>query len=93
MFLLAKNQLPNWNEVYIRFLSPNNVTHLISVKKSIKAFIYSCFFVEKLWLMSPTNVTKNCAKSNVELRTQLEVRFNSGCKIMKYNHTKVKCFC
>lgn len=46
MFLLAKNQLPNWNEVYIRFLSPNNVTRLISVKKSIKAFIYSRFFVE-----------------------------------------------
>lgn len=46
MFLLAKNQLPNWNEVYIRFLSPNNVTRLISVKKSIKEFIYSRFFVE-----------------------------------------------
>lgn len=62
MFLLAKNQLPKWNEVYIRFLSPNNVTHLISVKKSIKAFIYSRFFVEKLWLMSPTNLTKKIAR-------------------------------
>lgn len=62
MFLLAKNQLPKWNEVYIRFLSPNNVTHLISVKKSIKAFIYSRFFVKKLWLMSPTNLTKKIAR-------------------------------
>lgn len=62
MFLLAKNQLPKWNEVYIRVLSPNNVTHLISVKKSIKAFIYSRFFVKKLWLMSPTNLTKKIAR-------------------------------